>query len=53
MYNVTGQEIIKDEMNIQTGVNVKHFSLDHIEKGMYFIAITGKDGVTTQNIIVQ
>jgi len=53
MYNVTGQEIIKNEMNIQTGVNVKRFTLDHIEKGVYFIAITGKDGVTTQNIIVQ
>ena len=53
MYNVTGQEIRKEEMNLQKGLNVKQFNLDNIEKGMYFISFIGKDGVVTQNIIVQ
>ncbi len=53
MYNVAGQEIRKEEMSLQRGVNVKQFQLDAIEKGMYFISLIGKDGVITQNIIVQ
>jgi hypothetical protein len=53
LYNVAGQEIIKEELNILQGVNFKRFNLDHIEKGMYFISLTGKEGITTQNIIVQ
>ena len=47
------EELVKDEMNIQQGTNIKHYNFDTIEKGVYFISLTGKDGVTTQNIIVQ
>lgn len=53
LYNVTGQEIRKEEISVLRGVNSKLFNLGNIEKGMYFISLTGKDGVTTQNIIVQ
>ncbi len=53
LYNVTGQEIKKEEMNVQKGLNVKQFNLNNIEKGMYFISLIGKEGVATQNIIVQ
>ncbi len=53
LYNVTGQEILKDELNIQQGENVKRFSLNEVAKGMYFITLTNEDGISTQNIIVQ
>ncbi|HUM51728.1 MAG TPA: T9SS type A sorting domain-containing protein, partial [Chitinophagales bacterium] len=53
LYNVTGQEILKDELNIQQGENVKRFNLNEVAKGMYFITLTNEDGISTQNIIVQ
>ena len=53
MYNVEGQEMMKDEMNIHPGENIKHYTVENIAKGMYFVSLTGKDGVTTQNLIVQ
>ncbi|MDB5226000.1 MAG: hypothetical protein JWN78_193 [Bacteroidota bacterium] len=52
MYNVTGQEILKEEMNIMQGENTMRYNLN-IEKGMYFISVTGNDGIVTKNIIVQ
>jgi phage-related protein len=53
LFNVAGQEIMKEEMNVLQGMNVKQFNLNTIEKGMYFISITGNDSVSTQNILVQ
>ncbi len=53
LYNVAGQELVKDEMNIQLGVNIKRFNLNHIEKGIYFISLIGNDGISTHNIILQ
>ncbi len=53
LYNVTGQEILKDELNIQQGENVKRFNLNDVAKGMYFITLKNEDGISTQNIIVQ
>ena len=44
---------MKEEMNVLQGMNVKQFNLEVIEKGMYFISITGNDSVSTQNILVQ
>ena len=53
LFNVAGQEIMKEEMNVLQGMNVKQFNLNTIEKGMYFISIAGNEGVSTQNILVQ
>jgi hypothetical protein len=53
IYNVAGQEISSEDVNIQKGKNNKLMHLTAIEKGMYFIMLTGKDGVLTQSIIVQ
>ena len=53
IYNVAGQEISSEDINIQKGKNNKLMHLTAIEKGMYFITLIGKDGVFTQSIIVQ
>ena len=53
IYNITGQQLLKEEINIAKGVNVKQINLKNIEKGMYFIAVANEDGINTQNILIQ
>jgi hypothetical protein len=53
LYNVAGQQILKDELNVKTGYNSQKINLTGIEKGSYILSITGDTGTTTQNIIVQ
>ncbi|MCC6582256.1 MAG: T9SS type A sorting domain-containing protein, partial [Chitinophagales bacterium] len=53
LFNLSGQVLVDEEMNIRTGQNSKQINLTGIEKGVYFLSIIGEDGTTTQNIIVQ
>ena len=53
LFNLSGQVLVDEEMNIRTGLNSKRVNLIGIEKGAYFLNIIGEDGTTTQNIIVQ
>ncbi|HUM53387.1 MAG TPA: T9SS type A sorting domain-containing protein, partial [Chitinophagales bacterium] len=53
LYNVNGQLISDEEMNVRIGENSKNMNLVGIEKGIYFLSIIGDDGVATQSILVQ
>jgi hypothetical protein len=53
LFNLSGQVLVDEEMNIRTGLNSKRVNLIGIEKGAYFLNIIGEDGIATQNIIVQ
>jgi PKD repeat protein len=53
LFNVSGQIISAEEMNIRVGENSKNMNLFGIEKGVYFLSIIGEDGVATQSILVQ
>ena len=53
LFNLNGQVLVDEEMNIRTGLNSKRVNLIGIEKGAYFLNIIGEDGIATQNIIVQ
>jgi hypothetical protein len=53
LYNVTGQELMKEDIVLHPGVNTKLISMSRLEKGMYFISLKGRDGNATQNFIVQ
>jgi hypothetical protein len=53
LYNVSGQTILTEEINIKSGLNSKMINIAGIEKGVYFISLIGDDGVSTQSIIVQ
>ena len=53
LYNVSGQLISEEEMNVRIGENSKTMNLVGIEKGIYFLSIIGDDGVATQSILVQ
>ncbi len=52
-YNVSGQTILSEELNIRVGQNSKQFNLDGIYKGVYYLTLIGDDGIETQNIIIQ
>ncbi len=53
LYNVSGQLISEEEMNVRIGENSKTMNLVGIEKGIYFLSIIGDDRVATQSILVQ
>ena len=53
LYNVSGQLISEEEMNVRIGENSKTMNLVGIEKGIYFLSIIGDEGVATQSILVQ
>lgn len=53
LYNVTGQIISDDEINVKVGENSRNMNLVGIEKGVYFLSIIGEDGVATKSILVQ
>ncbi len=53
MYNVTGQEMLRDDLHLHSGTNTIHYSVETIAKGMYFISLSGNDGVVTKQVIVQ
>jgi hypothetical protein len=53
LYNVTGQTILTDELNVRAGQNIKVFNLNDIEKGVYFLTLVAGDEISTQNIIIQ
>lgn len=53
LYNVSGQLISEEEMNVRIGENSKNMNLVGIEKGIYFLSIIGDEGVATQSILVQ
>ncbi len=53
MYNVAGQELRKETLNVSKGTSTLHFNADHLEKGMYFISVYGEDGMATQTVLIQ
>ncbi len=53
LYNVTGQIISDEEINVKVGENSRNMNLFGIEKGVYFLSIIGEDGVATKSILVQ
>ncbi|MFN8283546.1 MAG: PKD domain-containing protein [Chitinophagales bacterium] len=53
LFNVAGQIITDEEMNIRAGENSKNINLNGIEKGVYFLSIIGEDGIATQSIMIQ
>ena len=53
LYNVTGQIISDEEINVKVGENSRNMNLVGIEKGVYFLSIIGEDGVATKSILVQ
>ena len=53
LYNVSGQTILSEEMNIRIGKNIKQFDIRGIEKGIYFLSLIGEEGISTQSILIQ
>ena len=53
LYNVSGQLIMTDEINLRAGQNTKHINVSGIEKGVYFLSLIGEDGISTQSILIQ
>ncbi len=53
LYNVAGQELFKEDMVLQKGLNERWFNLSDMEKGIYFISFRGVDGMATQSVIIQ
>lgn len=53
LYNINGQVLLEENLDLRIGLNNKHISLEHIEKGMYYLCITGDEGVSTQSILIQ
>jgi PKD repeat protein len=53
LFNLSGQILFDEDMNVRVGQNSKHLNLTGIDKGAYFLSIISNDGISTQNIIVQ
>ncbi|MEZ5026488.1 MAG: M43 family zinc metalloprotease [Chitinophagales bacterium] len=53
LFNVTGQTLLEEVVDLHIGTNVKNIQLKNIEKGMYYLSIIGKEGVSTQTILIQ
>jgi hypothetical protein len=53
VYDLAGQVILREIVNIQAGANIRRYSLDNAAKGMYFITLTGEEGIATKNLAVQ
>ena len=53
LFNLSGQVLVEEDMNVRIGQNSKRINLFGIEKGVYFLTILGDEGIATQNIIVQ
>ncbi len=53
IYNLSGQEIISEDIDIRVGQNIKQIDAGSIEKGFYFLSLTGDDGINTQRIIIK
>ncbi|MBK9329074.1 MAG: PKD domain-containing protein [Sphingobacteriales bacterium] len=53
MYNVAGQELRKETLNVSKGTSTLHFNADHLENGMYFISVYGEEGMVTQTVLIQ
>jgi uncharacterized protein YjdB len=53
LYNINGQVLLSEEMNIKSGQNSKQVNVSGMEKGIYFLSIIGDEGISTQNIIIQ
>jgi hypothetical protein len=53
LMNTIGQVVTSEELNIRSGLNTKLMQLSGLEKGMYFLSLTGEDGIAVQNIMIQ
>jgi predicted SnoaL-like aldol condensation-catalyzing enzyme len=53
LYNVAGQELRKETLNVSKGTSTLHFNADHLENGMYFISVYGEEGMVTQTVLIQ
>lgn len=53
LLNTIGQEISSEELDIRVGYNTKLIQFFGLEKGMYFLSISGDDGIAVQNIMIQ
>lgn len=53
VYNINGETILTDELNLRVGLNSKKINLDNLEKGVYLLSIIGDEGISTQSIVIQ
>jgi hypothetical protein len=53
LYNVTGQELMREDLTITNGINSKRYNFSKLESGVYFMSLVGAEGISTQNLIIQ
>ena len=53
LFNVNGQILLEENITVKNGANTFPINLNGVEKGVYFLNISGEEGSITQNIVVQ
>jgi len=53
VFDISGQQLIKENWPVQTGDNTRQFSLSSYPTGVYFTQVNGKNGIATIKIVKQ
>lgn len=51
--DITGKEIIKQQLNLGIGLNETTISLNNLNAGVYFLSIISENKIETQKLIIQ